>query len=150
MSKVWYGSIYNRLEENKMFCKEIEVGTGMTEYYYSDTHPYEVTKVIDQKHVMVRAYDHKHIGEPMTNNWELIRNPENPELLIVKRGDYWYWENTVTVEQYEANCEDIDFRLYLAQGGFDPEVIKQKGKQVRRTRANVSFGVARYHYDYEF
>ena len=29
----WYGSINNRLEEDKQFCPVIEVGTGMTEYY---------------------------------------------------------------------------------------------------------------------
>lgn len=49
MSRKWYGSLNNRLEENKMFCEEIKVGTGLTEYFYSDRHPYEVVKVIDQK-----------------------------------------------------------------------------------------------------
>ena len=28
--------------------------------------------------------------------------------------------------------------------------INEKGKQTRRYRANVSFGVANYYYDYEF
>jgi hypothetical protein len=35
-------------------------------------------------------------------------------------------------------------------GGFDPDKIRAKGKQTKRTKANVSFGVARYYYDYEF
>ena len=36
MSKKWYGSLNNRLEENRQFCEKIEVGTGVTEYMYSD------------------------------------------------------------------------------------------------------------------
>ena len=34
----WYGSINNRIEENRMFCDVIEVGTGVTEYSWSDRH----------------------------------------------------------------------------------------------------------------
>ena len=37
------GSLNNRLEENRMFCDTIEVGTGMTEYLYSDRHAYELS-----------------------------------------------------------------------------------------------------------
>ena len=70
MSKVWYGSLNNRLEENRMFCEQIEVGTGMTEYHYSDRDAYEVVAVKDQKHVTVRKYDHRHVGDcAMDNNW---------------------------------------------------------------------------------
>ena len=57
------GSISNRLEENRMFCDVIEVGTGMTEYSYTDRHAYEVVEVVDQKHIKVREYDHKHKGD---------------------------------------------------------------------------------------
>ena len=32
----------------------------------------------------------------------------------------------------------------------DLEAIREKGKQTKLTRANVSFGVADYHFDYEF
>ena len=37
-----------------------------------------------------------------------------------------------------------------ALGGWDVERIRAKGKQTKRWKANVSFGVARYYYDYEF
>ena len=144
-----YGSLNNRLEENRMFCKEIEVGTGMTEYSYSDRHAYEVTKVIDQKHVMVRKYDVEHIGEAMTNNWKLISNPDNPERLITRRGNYWYWTATITAEELEKITDPME-RFYMSMNGFDLEKIAQKGKQTVHSRANVSFGVANYHYDYEF
>ena len=76
MSRVWYGSLNNRLEENKQFCETIEVGTGMTEYSYSDRHAYEVIEVTDQKHVKVREYDHKAAGE-CCESYENITIDEN-------------------------------------------------------------------------
>lgn len=147
----WYGSITNRLEENRMFCEEIEIGTGLTEYDYSDRHPYEVVGVKDQKHVTVRGLDHKHIGDGcMDNRWELVSNEENPERDLVKRGNYWYWTNTVTKDNIQGIDEDMELRLRVVLAGFDPERIKEKGKQTVYRRANVSFGVASYYYDYEF
>ena len=149
MAQRWYGSVHNRIEENRMYCDEIRVGTGMTEYSYSDRDAYEVIEVIDQKHVIVRRYDHKHVGDTWCDNdWELISNENNPAMLITKRGNYWYWTNTVTAEQFDA-MEKIN-QLYCCMNGFDPDVIRSKGKQTKYRRANVSFGVAEYYYDYEF
>lgn len=154
MSRKWYGSLNNRLEENCMFCDEIKVGTGMTEYGYSDREAYEVVEVKDQKHIKVRRLDHKHIGDvAMDNSWELISNPENPTYDMVKRGNYWYYTSTWTkeeLEKAEAECNNTEVMLRLIVGGFDPETIKEKGKQTKLTRANVSFGIADYYYDYEF
>ena len=149
MSKVWYGSLQNRLEENKMYCAEIEVGTGMTEYSYTDRHAYEVVEVIDQKHVVVREYDHKHVGDGcMDNAWELVSNENNPRRALVKRGKYWYWSATLTAEQYDA-LDKIN-QVYACLGGFNPDVLHAKGKQTKYDRANVSFGTADYYFDYEF
>lgn len=144
----WYGSLNNRLEENKMFCEEIKIGTGMTEYSWSDRNPYEVVAVRDQKHVTVRLLDHKMIGEPMTNNWELISNEKNPTMDLVKRGNAWYREVTATIEDIES--KDIEVMLWLANNGFDREKIRQNGKQTRYHKMNVSFGKAQFYYDYEF
>lgn len=156
MSKIWYGSVNNRLEENRMFCKEIEVGTGMTEYSWSDRHAYEVVEVKDQKHVSVREYDHKHIGENcMDNNWELISNEKNPLKVLTKRGNYWYW-TTVITDAILANLESEDAeqrmrtQLFMAYNNIDAETLKAKKKVTRYTRANVSFGRADYYYDYSF
>lgn len=156
MSKVWYGSLNNRLEENKMFCDEIKVGTGMTEYWYSDRHAYEVVEVKDQKHVVVREYDHKHIGDGvMDNNWKLVSNENNPVKLMTKRGNYWYWTIVVT-DEILNNLEsgDAEQRLYtelfMAQNNIDADTLRAKKKVTRYRRANVSFGRADYHYDYEF
>ena len=152
----WSGNLTNRLEEGRQFCPVIEVGTGMTEYHYSDRTAYEVTAVRDQKHVTVRRLDHKHVGDGcMDNNWELVSNPDNPLCDMVKVGEVWYWTNTITaadLAQYEAQeGEDAQYMLLrLAVGGWDIDRIRTKGKQTKRWKANVSFGVADYYYDYEF
>lgn len=144
-----YGLLDNRLEENKMFCEEIKVGTGVTEYLFSDRHAYEVVAVKDQKHVTIREYDHKHIGENnYDNSWELLSNEKNPTFDIVKRGNYWYVERTVTAD--EMLSADNDTRIAMAINGFDKNTILRKGKQTRYHKINVSFGIADYYYDYEF
>lgn len=150
MARRWYGSLDNRLEENRMFTDEIKVGTGMTEYLYSDRHAYEVTAVKDQKHVTVRRYDVKNVGGAYSNDWQLISNPSNAERDLEKRGDYWYWTQTVTADMIAGREDDIETQIGLCHGGFDIETIKAKGKQTKRYRANVSFGKADYYYDYEF
>ena len=149
MSKVWYGSINNRIEENRMYCDKIEVGTGVTEYYWSDRHPYEVVEVMDQKHVKVRGLGHRatHING-FSNEWELFSDENKPIKVLTKRGNYWYWTITVTKDILEN--DDIDIRLFLAQNNIDADKLKKKGKVSRYRRANVSFGVAEYYFDYEF
>lgn len=150
MARRLYGSLQNRMEENRMYTDEIKVGTGMTEYSYSDRHAYEVVEVKDQKHVVVRRLDHKHVGDgTMDNNWELVSNEKNPLQEMTKRGQYWYWTCTVTRDEV-AGVLDFERALWLGMHGFDVEVIRAKGKQTRYQRANVSFGVADYYYDYEF
>lgn len=159
-----YGSLTNRLEEGKQFCEEITVGTGMTEYLYSDRHAYEVIEVTDQKHVTVREYDHKHVGEPFTNDWELISNPNNPARKLERRGNTWYWTQTVTAADVQdiLDCDsvysnddssnpDLLYKRHaLRMAGFDLDKIVAKGKQTKRGKANVSFGKAEYYYDFEF
>ena len=121
MGKRWYGSLDNRIEENQMFCRSIEVGTGVTEYHYSDRTPYEVTKVIDQKHVFIRQYKAIGVGEPMSNTWALFSDPNNPEIEIKFRYNYWY------------------------------QVLgKDKTGKTRYERMNLSFGRAEKYYDYSF
>lgn len=120
MGKRWYGSINNRLDENRMFCKDITIGTKVTEYLYSDRNPYEVTKVIDQKHVFIRAYKCIPTGEPMSNNWAIISNPENPEIEIKFVWHHWR------------------------------KVLKnRKTGKISYSKMNLSFGVAEKYYDYE-
>ena len=145
----FYGSLNNRLEENKMFCDEIKVGTGMTDYSYSDREAYEVIEVINQKHVIVRQYDHKLKGEAYSNDWELISNENNPTREMVKRGNYWYAVSTITRDMVDKELTPEE-RIYLVLNGYDIDKIKANGKQCKYYRMNVSFGIADYYYDYEF
>lgn len=120
MSK-WYGSLNNRLEENKMYCDEIKVGTGVTEYSWSDRTPYEVIEVKNQKDVIVRKLDHKKADDiEFSNNWILISNPDNYSGELVYRYNAWYWK------------------------------YKRLNGETYYSKANVSFGVADYYYDYSF
>lgn len=156
MARKWYGSLNNRLEENRQFCDEITVGTGVTEYDYSDRHPYEVIEVISQKDVIIRGLDHKLAGEPMTNNWELVSNEDNPTYELVKRGKYWYSKVVVTsdildeMETTTDNEKHFRIAMFLANNNVVPDTLREKGKVTRYHRWNVSFGVADYYYDYEF
>ena len=149
MSK-WYGSLDNRVEENRMFCDEIKVGTGMTEYWWSDRRAYEVVAVKDQKHISVREYDHKRAENwvEYSNRWELVSNENNPVMDMVKRGKYWYFTATATLD--DIKDLDVHGEIEYLMAGFDLNVIREKGKQTKLKRANVSFGVANYYYDYEF
>lgn len=159
MANRWYGSLQNRLEENRQFCDEITVGMGVTEYMYSDRHPYEVVEVIDQKHIKIRRLDHKPIGEAYSNDWELVSNEENPIYLLTKRGKYWY--NTVEVtadilddlkraEEAEDGNKEFAIAMFLANNGISHEELRKRGKVTRYHRVNVSFGKAEYYYDYSF
>lgn len=147
MSKKLYGSLFNRLEENKMYCEEIKEGTGVTEYLYSDRHAYEVVKVENQKHIFVREYDHKHIGDGnMDNNWELISNINNPIKELKFRYNKWNWVTKVSPNTDIA-------KMYI----ISPEICKaiNKAKEINKEQevyhpTNVSFGIAEYYYDYEF
>ena len=160
-----YGSLQNRMQENKMYCKEIKVGTGMTEYSYSDRHAYEVVKVIDQTNVFVREYDHKAIGEPMSNKWELISNENNPVIELKLKNNVWYrvvsftkelWTKNAIKEagQRDSKAYETYYNYYKSMSGLtDKEKEKvENGKTVKKLRkfGNVSFGVADYYFDYEF
>lgn len=165
MAKKLYGNIYNRIGENKMYCDRIEVGTGVTEYQWSDRHPYEVVKVIDQTHIYIRELDHKLKGSAYSNDWELISNPSNPLIELKKHKNIWCQVLTYTKEkwQQEAQQQYEKGKVKSPQIWYDyvscmanlTEKQRQKieaGKTVKRLRkfGNISFGVAEYYYDYEF
>lgn len=84
MSKKWFGSLINRLDEGHTFTDKIEVGTGVTEMCYSDRHAYEVVKVIDDKHLLIRRCDAKRIdnyGESDVQDYEYTLNPYKETIL---------------------------------------------------------------------
>ena len=156
MSRTWYGNLNNRLAEGRQFVEEIKVGDGVTEYFYSDRHAYEVIAVADQKHITIREYDVECIGGAYSNEWKLISNPNNRAIDLVKRGNGWYIAKTATLEDLEEYEEayrtrsNVELQLWWCHNGFDAEKIRKNGKQTKYTKMNISIGVADYHYDYEF
>lgn len=151
----WYGSVNNRIEENRQMVEEIKVGDGVTEYFWSDRNAYEVVEVKDQKHISIREYDHKCVGGAYSNDWELISNVLNPVIELVKRGKYWYSEVIATIEDLkcfegEMNEDKIMKQLWICNNGFDVDKIREKGIQRKYHKKNISIGVANYYYDYEF
>ena len=162
MTMKLYGSLNNRMEENRMYCEEIKVGTGMTEYSYSDRHAYEVVKVIDQTNVFVREYDHKPAGEAMSNQWKLVSNENNPVTELKLKNGVWYRVCYYSKESWmERAKKDNSFKTpeaaynyYRFMSGLTQKQLAkiEEGKTVKAFKkfGNVSFGVAQYYFDYEF
>ena len=157
MSRKWYGSLDNRIEENRQFCDEIKVGTGVTEYSWSDRHPYEVTEVKDQKNVAIRPMKHNRPADDKdysyTNTWILTSDESAPVIWVTRRGKYWYNKQVCTPELAKEimDGDDIDAKLWLGANGFIAEDIIRSGKaKTKLNRMNLSFGKAEYYYDYEF
>lgn len=142
----WYGSVDNRLEENKMYCDGIYVGTPMTEYFYSDSHAYETVKVIDQKHVFVRQYKATCIGGFASNEWKLESDETKPlRELKFRYGSWW------DVQRWKP--EHLNNFIFWSM----PEEVRKKlengEKEVvtyKRTPGGISFGIAKEYYDYSF
>ena len=122
-----YGSITNRLEENKRYCEKIKVGTGVTEYLWSDRHAYEVVDVKDQNHVFIRRVDTTRIdnnGMSEIQDYEYKSNPKNEKKELVFKYNHWY-----------------EVRRW----------IDKEGKKRRKSeRINVSFGIMEEYYDFSF
>lgn len=165
-----YGSINNRFDEGHKFCKEIKVGTYVTEYLWSDRHAYEVTKVIDQEHVTIRRLDAKRIdknGMSECQDYQYISNENNASFDLEFRRGKWYIVRTFNkeemlkeVEKRFANksndCYDKEKELmWLLHGSNFTEKQYEKfnnGGSIKKyyEHNNISFGVADEYYDYSF
>lgn len=159
-----YGSLNNRMEENRMYCDEIKVGTGMTEYSWSDRHPYEVVEVVDQTNVFVRGLDHIKNGEAYSNEWKLVSNENNPIIELKLKNGVWMRVVNFSKEMWMNNAKDmarehtekidVYYDYCKAMSGLTSKEKEkvEAGKVVKKLRkfGNVSFGVAEYYYDYSF
>lgn len=122
-----YGSITNRLEENKMYCDEIKVGTPATQYLWSDTHAYEVVEVINQKHIFVRRLNAKRVDKNyMSECQEYEYSSSNARPIELKKMKHGWKE----------------VRHYTDSEGKDHTYTTEKW--------NISFGIAQEYYDYSF
>ena len=157
----WYGSIQNRLEENKQFVDTIKVGDGVTEYYYSDREPWEVVAVKDQNHITIRQLTTKRIdnnGQSESQEYEYISDPNNYTVDLVKRNGGWYSATTCTINEYNEiqarryneTVTDEDIRLIMWAAQFDENKLKKNGKQTRYHKYNISIGHASKYEDPSF
>lgn len=92
MSRVWYGSLQNRLEERAKMPAP-KVGMGATEMCWSDRHAYEIVEVKDARHITVRKLDYKRIdnnGMSEMQTYEYTSNEDNPKatLFLTKKGEW--------------------------------------------------------------
>ena len=82
-----YGSLQNRLQERSSSDIIPEVGMGATELCYSDRHAYEITKIIDARHILVRRLDYKRTdtnGISEIQEYEFTSNSSFPEETLFK------------------------------------------------------------------
>lgn len=153
MSKKWYGSLTNRLNENCYFnetLNNLKIGTPCTQYLYSDRIPYEVVKVESQKHIFIRELKAIRIDDGGMSDYQSYQyesNINNPikELQLTKYG----WK------EIKIYNKDIYEKLIKKQGYvlWGDEIINKvlNGKEVKRSsKINISFGIAQYYYDYSF
>ena len=162
MSKQWYGSVNNRIEEGRNYTgREIRVGDDVTMYLWSDRSCYYVTEVENQKRIKVKQYyvcaDRSKPGGMGHQNWLYFKTLkerdvywEQPlstddeyaqydcEQTWVFRYNKWMLEHTYTEENY---CTERE-KKSLEKNGFYKRYFDLSGK--------VSFGVRDYYYDWEF
>lgn len=142
------GNVINRLMENQKEIPTIEVGMNVTEYYWSDRKVYEVTRVINQKHIFIRGYEAKHHGEYGNDDWELVSNPKMPELELVYRYNNWYKVSRTTQEVLDRMKKE-DGAIWLAD--YIVKDVEEKGEHIEYDKMQkLRFGCADYYYDWEF
>lgn len=163
----FYGCLTNRLEEGKQFVDEIKVGTGVTEYYYSDRKPFEVIEVITQQHIIIRELDSKRIdnnGMSDAQSYEYISNEKNPKYELVLRNGIWFKVYEINKNTWLARAEqmvkensfktcDAAYRYIKAMAGLtDKQYEKvELGKSVKKyIKMNISIGFANKYHDYTF
>lgn len=145
-----HGSLNNRIDENRMFVDEIEVGTDCTEYLWSDRHAYWVSNVIDGKTIEIKRYSAKRIdGNGMSDAqaYEYVKDDAAKPIMLKMFKNRWH-----LVKRYKKHDD-----AYL--DGIAKSNLTEKQRErfdageeiVKRGNAiDISFGVAEEYYDYTF
>lgn len=160
-----FGSLENRLEEGQQFVKEIKVGDGVTEYFYSDCKPYEVTDVVDQKHIFIRSMNAKRTdGEGMSDcqSYEYSSDKNAPKIELVNRNGVWYevkeYSKDLWLELAKRDIKgfkdiEVAYKYFKMMSGLtlkQQEKVEQ-GKIVKKySKMNISIGVMKKYFDYSF
>lgn len=163
----FYGSLQNRFEEGKNFIGEIKVGTGVTEYGYSDRKPYEVIEVRSQKNIVIRAMDYERTdnnGMSDAQEYKYISNENNPTYELVLRNNVWYkvrefakqgWERAAKrlVEEETFKTYESAYRYARGMSGLTDkqyEKVDNGGVVKKYSKMNISIGVMERYFDYTF
>lgn len=140
----WYGSISNRLQENKNnLGRDIMVGDDITKYLWSDRTCYYVTKVKNQKHIFIKEYeiiaDRDKPGGMGHQNWLYFktRKEANDYLNKYGLGEREIWEHQ-------------EIELVYRYGKWREKYIDRNGKIQYRGNWDISFGIRDYYFDWEF
>lgn len=165
-----YGSLINRLDENKKYCKEIKVGTYATKYYYTDREAYEVVEVIDQNHIKIRQLkairtDNNGMSDCQSYRYESNLNNPIEELKFMRNN----WYKVFTYAPLEVIKERVkeDFRpearteenimnvvrwycREMTKKQWEKYLAGQYIKVYKKLDCGISFGVADEYYDYCF
>lgn len=165
-----YGSLNNRLDENKKYCKEIKVGTYATKYYYTDRRAYEVVEVINQEHIKIRRLnairiDNNGMSDCQDYRFESDLNNPIEELKVVRNK----WNEVITYApievlkerakenfKHEARTEKNIMNMVrwyckeMTAKQWEKYLAGQDIKVNRKLDCGISFGVADEYYDYCF
>lgn len=159
MSKVWYGSFINRLQERSASVKP-EVGMGVTECLYSDREPWEVIEVINDKHIVIRELDWKRIddnGMSESQEYEYFSKPDGAirHLVLRKNGKGencgMRWRDLKWERVYEKDAEGNFIENSLEEQHKTGEFYKSHvvlSKKLGSTGWRV--GSAERYYDFSF
>ena len=147
MSKVWYGSITNRLQAMSKQDKPV-VGMGVTELLWSDRYAFEVIEVTDDTHILIREMRAIRTDDngPFTEcqEYRYESRPDGEVKSLVFRNGKW------------RECEwDIKYKLDGAGNPVKDEngnLIEVSRKPSRRlVKGNQwSIGTAEYYRDPSF
>lgn len=140
----WYGSISNRLQENKNnLGRDIMVGDDITKYLWSDRTCYYVTKVQDQKHITIREYeiiaDREKPGGMGHQNWLYFKTKKEANDYLAKYG-----------LGEDVSFGDREIELVYRYGKWREKHFDRNGKPYYGGNWNISFGVRDYYFDWEF
>ena len=145
--------------------KEIKIGTQGTRKYYTDEYPYEVTKVIDQKHVFIRELkairtDRHGMSDCQTYRYE--SNVNNPTFELVKRNGVWFKVESFNKETFAKAANDNLKNFKTFESAYDYAVAMagltqkqheriEQGKDVKKyNKFFIEFGYAVKFYDYTY
>lgn len=158
MSKIWYGSLNNRIEEGRTYGK-IEVGTGVTEMGYSDRHAYEVVEVIDDKHLLIRrckatrtdtngmsdSQDYKYELEPYKETFitEELLNDKNRMFMMQVFNPKTYAK--VMSGKIGDKIGDNNVKLVLTKNGW-----RSRNSEGKLSTNRYTVGIKEEYYDYSF